>query len=71
MRFSVALALVSMETFLLCGWLSAEPGNDVAYGSSIPPRCPRGCACIGTTVDCSHRGLTQVPKYIPLDTERL
>ncbi|XP_039440093.1 protein slit isoform X3 [Culex pipiens pallens] len=34
-------------------------------------RCPRLCSCTGQTVDCSHRGLTQVPRKIPLDTDRL
>lgn len=34
-------------------------------------KCPRVCSCSGTTVDCSHRGLQQVPRRIPLDTERL
>lgn len=38
-------------------------GNDI--------RCPRMCSCAGQTVDCSHRGLGQVPRRIPVDTERL
>lgn len=40
-------------------------------GSSDLLKCPRVCSCSGQTVDCSHRGLTQVPRRIPLDTERL
>lgn len=40
-------------------------------GSSDLLKCPRVCTCSGQTVDCSHRGLTQVPRRIPLDTERL
>lgn len=34
-------------------------------------RCPRMCSCTGPTVDCSHRGLVQVPRRIPADTEKL
>ncbi|XP_037915556.1 protein slit isoform X1 [Hermetia illucens] len=40
-------------------------------GTAITTRCPRICTCNGQTVDCSHRGLTQVPKRIPAETERL
>ncbi|KAF8354129.1 slt-1, partial [Pristionchus pacificus] len=31
----------------------------------IDHECPSTCSCIGTSVDCSHRGLTEVPKNIP------
>lgn len=34
-------------------------------------KCPRVCSCTGQTVDCSHRSLQQIPRRIPLDTERL
>lgn len=34
-------------------------------------KCPRVCSCTAQTVDCSHRGLQQIPRRIPLDTERL
>ncbi|XP_070559167.1 carboxypeptidase N subunit 2-like [Ptychodera flava] len=30
--------------------------------------CPATCSCTGTTVDCSNRGLTEVPSGIPTDT---
>ncbi|XP_066950508.1 protein slit-like isoform X2 [Macrobrachium rosenbergii] len=33
--------------------------------------CPARCACFGTTVDCAKRGLTRLPRGIPLDTQRL
>lgn len=39
--------------------------------SSSDIKCPRVCSCSGTTVDCSHRGLQQIPRRVPLDTERL
>lgn len=39
--------------------------------SSIDHKCPRVCICTGPTVDCAHRELQQVPRRIPLDTERL
>ncbi|GMR30900.1 hypothetical protein PMAYCL1PPCAC_01095, partial [Pristionchus mayeri] len=31
----------------------------------IDHECPASCSCIGTSVDCSHRGLTEIPKSIP------
>lgn len=39
--------------------------------NAIDQKCPRLCTCTGQTIDCSHRGLQQVPRKIPLDTERL
>lgn len=40
-------------------------------GEIFTPKCPRLCTCTGHTVDCSHRGLSTVPRKIPLETERL
>lgn len=64
--------------------ISSEPygGNYFGYpntnlntnsngGDTISLKCPRQCTCVGQTVDCSHKGLTQVPRKIPLETERL
>lgn len=48
--------------------------TSLGVGSSsttIDQKCPRVCTCTGQTVDCSHRDLQQVPRRIPLDTERL
>ena len=57
---------------VVCGWGWAEPGHvDVGYPISGEGRCPRSCSCSGSTVDCSRRGLTQVPRNIPFNTERL
>lgn len=69
---TVVVAIASLLTLKSCEAVAA-PGNDVFFGSGggISSRCPRPCSCIGSTVDCSHRGLTMVPKGIPLDTERL
>lgn len=61
---------------------TAEPygGSSSSVGIHIPggslgviseSRCPRVCSCNGLTVDCSHRGLTQVPRKISADVERL
>ncbi|XP_061503108.1 protein slit isoform X1 [Anopheles gambiae] len=52
------------------------PSNEEPYGGGggyfgAETRCPRLCSCTGTTVDCSHRGLTQVPRKIPSETDRL
>ncbi|KAI5746659.1 hypothetical protein M8J77_006066 [Diaphorina citri] len=34
-------------------------------------KCPRACTCVGLTIDCSHRGLTQVPGNLPINAERM
>lgn len=39
--------------------------------SSNDIKCPRICNCNGQTIDCSHRGLTQVPRKLPIDAERM
>lgn len=58
----------------------AEPFSAGSVGIHIPggalssigeSRCPRVCTCNGLTVDCSHRGITQVPRKISADVERL
>ncbi|XP_046386290.1 protein slit isoform X2 [Ischnura elegans] len=33
--------------------------------------CPNGCSCDGTTIDCSNRGLTEIPKDLPMYTTEL
>lgn len=70
-----------IHAFLLFYLVECEPYNGggslgtaqigIHVGGSIDQKCPRVCTCSDRTVDCSHRGLTQVPKKIPLDTERL
>ncbi|XP_014246205.1 protein slit isoform X2 [Cimex lectularius] len=37
----------------------------------IDTDCPSGCTCDGTLVDCSGRGLKEVPKDIPMYTTEL
>lgn len=34
-------------------------------------RCPWACSCSGLAIDCTHRALTQVPRNLPIDAERL
>lgn len=46
-------------------------GNIGISSSNNEARCPSVCTCSGLTVDCSHRMLTQVPRKIPVDTEKL
>lgn len=79
------LVVAAITSVLLCSnGINCEPygsgdnGGGVGIhigganlGSSDLLKCPRVCTCSGQTVDCSHRGLTQVPRRIPLDTERL
>ncbi|KAK7489547.1 hypothetical protein BaRGS_00019181 [Batillaria attramentaria] len=33
--------------------------------------CPRDCVCLGTSVDCSSRGLQEIPQDIPMYTTEL
>ncbi|XP_044737228.1 protein slit isoform X2 [Chrysoperla carnea] len=57
--------------------LSQSPTNNdiqIQLGEIITPQlrqCPRVCVCSGLHVDCSHRGLTQVPRNLPKEAERI
>jgi hypothetical protein len=53
------------------GGSSSAFGLGGHYGLQNDYKCPRSCTCTSTTVDCSQRSLTSVPKKIPLDCERL
>lgn len=53
------------------GGVGIHIGGGVNLGLGELQRCPKVCTCTGQTVDCSNRGLAQVPRRIPLDTERL
>lgn len=44
---------------------------DGHHGSGELTKCPWACSCTGLSVDCSHRGLTQVPRNLPPDAERV
>ncbi|XP_055692346.1 protein slit isoform X2 [Lutzomyia longipalpis] len=77
-RMATRIFLVS----LLVAWTAAEPAGyqsdtQISWASPLATldigstRCPRLCTCTGETVDCSHRGLSQIPRRIPIDTERL
>jgi slit 2 len=46
-------------------------GRSGVGGDMLTTKCPRLCSCVGHIVDCSHRGLSTVPRKIPHDTERL
>ncbi|XP_036333859.1 protein slit-like isoform X3 [Rhagoletis pomonella] len=77
------LLLLLLLLLAACGdflQVAAEPYGGSSVGIHIPggslgviseSRCPRVCSCNGLTVDCSHRGLTQVPRKISADVERL
>lgn len=45
----------------------------VTVENSCDPRayCPPKCTCTGTVVRCSHQQLTEIPKYVPVDTTEL
>ncbi|XP_065559990.1 protein slit-like isoform X2 [Artemia franciscana] len=34
-------------------------------------QCPKVCSCDGFTVDCSHKGLTDIPPNLPKNAERI
>ncbi|XP_063216192.1 protein slit isoform X2 [Bacillus rossius redtenbacheri] len=68
-----------MWTTGLLLWLGAAgalaAGNDVRRphdgGGGGLSRCPWACSCAGLVVDCSRRGLSQVPRSLPPEAERL
>ena len=35
------------------------------------PSCPAQCSCKGTVIDCSGKGLTEIPQELPLYTTEL
>lgn len=49
----------------------SESNAGISVSGAAITSCPRVCSCSSSTVDCSHRSLQQVPRRIPLDTERL
>lgn len=53
------------------GGVGIHVGGGINLGLGELVRCPKVCSCNGQSVDCSRRGLTQVPRRIPLDTEKL
>lgn len=53
------------------GGVGIHIGGGINLGLGESVRCPKVCSCSGQSVDCSRRGLTQVPRRIPLDTEKL
>lgn len=78
--FAHLLLLFACGDFLQVATAEPYGGSSSSVGIHIPggslgviseSRCPRVCSCNGLTVDCSHRGLTQVPRKISADVERL
>ncbi|XP_070212275.1 protein slit-like isoform X2 [Littorina saxatilis] len=50
----------------------AEVHRTINAGTCMIDReCPRDCVCLGTSVDCSARGLTTIPAEIPQYTTEL
>ncbi|KAK5650601.1 hypothetical protein RI129_001630 [Pyrocoelia pectoralis] len=69
---SVAFAVFIGFLVILCDFgIKTESLNSVGFIDLHHSKCPKNCACSGTTVDCSHRGLTQVPRNFPTDTEKI
>lgn len=71
--------VVLMATAAYCSNDVVVANSHVIGGVLTPPlhqmgsltQCPWACSCSGLTVDCSHRGLTQVPRNLPTDAERV
>lgn len=42
--------------------------NPISFDSRI---CSRVCQCEGNAVDCSNRGLTQIPADLPKDADKM
>lgn len=42
--------------------------NPISFDSRI---CSRVCQCEGNAVDCSNRGLTQIPNDLPKDADKM
>ena len=50
--------------------LTAHHSHDNDLGITMS-NCPLECDCRGLTVDCSNRGLQNVPRLIPPEVRRL
>ncbi|KAF4517658.1 hypothetical protein B566_EDAN002890 [Ephemera danica] len=50
---------------------SEELRTRLAGDCVVDTACPAGCSCEGTVVDCSARGLTEIPKDLPQYTTEL
>lgn len=51
--------------------LKCESGRAESHGCHEDKSCPAACYCEGTKVDCSHRGLQDIPTGIPTTTTHL
>jgi Leucine rich repeat N-terminal domain len=64
----------STRNYLIYIYLSAgteELRTKYAGECRIDAECPAACTCDRTTVDCSGRGLKEIPKDVPLYTTEL
>lgn len=67
--FPVFFLLFSFYSFLNLG--VDEYRTRFAGECRIDTECPASCHCERTTVDCSARGLKEIPRDIPLYTTEL
>merc|ERR1719483_1044885 len=51
--------------------MECDIGRANANGCANKKSCPASCYCEGTIVDCSHRGLKDIPSEIPITTTHL
>ena len=55
----------------LIKYFVGESGRAESHGCEEDKSCPAACYCEGTKVDCSHRGLQDIPTGIPTTTTHL
>ncbi|KAG8235957.1 hypothetical protein J437_LFUL016428 [Ladona fulva] len=54
-----------------CKGVAEELRTRLAGDCMVDVPCPNGCTCDGTSIDCSNRGLTEIPKDLPMYTTEL
>lgn len=69
MQFFSAKMKLYLIGVTMSAWLFTVEAGRSSRGTT--EMCPERCICQGRSVDCSFRGLTQVPAGIPKITERL
>ncbi len=62
------LAAVTIALLATAGIHGAAANSSSNF---VEEECPTGCFCALSEVDCSNRGLTQVPKNLPRGTKQL
>lgn len=68
-------AFLFLTVFILLALHVAGGGRDEVTAQELTPldlsQCSRLCQCHDTWVDCSHRGLSHVPRDLPKDADKM